>query len=757
MGDPKRKFTFVSKALPQDTFDVVSFKGFEGISKPYEFEITLVSDDPEIDFKSVLENPATLTILRDQGDLPIHGMVAQFEQLEETAQQILYQALLVPRFWQLSLHHHNQLFLDKSVPEVIEESLKQANLTSQDYTLKLTRSYPKWEYISQYRETHLNFISRWMEREGIYYFFEQTEDIEKLIITDTSTSHKDVPGGKPAPYRPLSGMVPEEEFVKALIYKQKVLPKKVILKDYNYRKPSLELKGESIVDQKGRGEVYLYGEHFKDPEEGNGLAKIRAEEIRCREKIFYGESTLSIFESGFFFELQDHYRNSFNQKYLLTELEHEGKQAGLVLVGIENEKGGKEKESVYTNRFVAIPAHVQFRPERKTEKPKINGTMNARVDAAGSGQYAEIDKEGRYKVILPYDLSGNKGGKASRWIRMSQPYSGADYGMHFPLHKGTEVLLTFVDGDPDRPIIAGTVPNPENTSPVKDSNQTQCVIKTGGDNKIIMEDSQGKERILVSSPRDKTYIRLGTEGGDGTKQGQAGTAGIETQTDADEYIYIGGKRFKKVTGEQESQYLSNTKTLTMGTTTETFIGHKDSTHIGGAKELFIGVKDSICIALCNELFVGLKNSTAVAGSNETFVGLKNSICVGGSNEVFVGLKNSIAVAGSNEIFVGLKNSIAVAGSNEIFVGLKNSICVGGSNEVFVGVKLSNAIAAAIEGFLGLKLTMCAGINIELDASLKIKNQPIVLSPSTSAALKKFGAKLENIGFSLETDNFKLIT
>jgi type VI secretion system VgrG family protein len=505
-----KKFLFVSKALPEDTFAVVRFDGTEGISKLYSFDITLVSDDPEIDLKEILQNPATLTILGDHLDLPVHGVLARFEQLHEVKHHFFYRAVLVPRLWLSSLYHENQLFLDRTVPDIIEDILKQTGLTTQDYELRLTKEYPQWEYICQYRETDYEFISRWMEREGIYFFFEQTDDYEKLVITDSFTAHQDIKGDALIPYAPPTGLVPEEELIQAFISRQTMLPNKVILKDYNYRKPSLELKAEAIVDPQGRGDVYLYGEHFKEPEQGSALAKIRAEEIACRANVFHGEGTATNLSSGYLFELADHYREGFNRKYLILDIEHEAVQAASFLSGLGEDLTEKEQKRTYTNRFTTIPAGVQFRPERTTQKPKIQGTMNAVVDAAGDGKYAELDDQGRYKVILPFDLSGNNDGRASRWVRMAQPYAGAEYGMHFPLHKGTEVLLTFIDGDPDRPIIASAVPNPATASPVNTENQSESVIKTGGDNKIRIEDREDSERIIMQSPKVNSFIRIGT-------------------------------------------------------------------------------------------------------------------------------------------------------------------------------------------------------------------------------------------------------
>ncbi|MFH1490606.1 MAG: type VI secretion system tip protein TssI/VgrG [Pseudomonadota bacterium] len=507
----EEKFQFVSQALPENTFGVVRFKGSEGLSKTYEFEIDLVAADPEIDLDKVLQNPATFTIIREEGDIPFHGILARFEQLHAVDEYIFYRAVLVPKLWWLNLTHHNQAFLNKTVPEILQEVLKDGGLTTLDFELRLRNTYPQWEYICQYRASHLDFVSRWMERDGMYFYFEQNENGEKVIITDTRIAHSEMPQEKTMVYSPPSGLdeAHREEVIKAFVCRQKMLPKNLRLKDYNYRTPSLEVSGNAQVKTNGRGDVYIYGEHFRTPEEGNALAKVRAEELLCREKLFYGEGTIPYLRTGYLFGLQDHYRSSFNQNYLTVEIGHEGSQAAYLLAGIQKGLSEMEAQPYYRNSFVAIPAEVQFRPERKTEKARFYGIMNAKIDAAGSGKYAELDEQGRYKVILPFDLSGRKDGKASAYLRMAQPYAGTDHGMHFPLHKGTEVLLTFIDGDPDRPIIQGAVPNPEMPSQVTSADQTMSKITTAGGNKIHMEDEEGKERILLHSPNQGSFIRIG--------------------------------------------------------------------------------------------------------------------------------------------------------------------------------------------------------------------------------------------------------
>ncbi len=506
-----KRFAFVSTVLPAETFTVVRFRGEEGLSRCYRFELELVAEDASLDLAAVLAAPVAFTILRAEGDIPFHGVLAGFEQLHQMDNYVFYRAVLVPKLWWLGLTHHNQVFLNQTVPQILAACLKDGGLSEQDFELRLMKDYPAWEYVCQYRESHLAFVSRWMEREGIYYYFEQGAGGEKVILTDTKVVHGAMPDGETLHYSTPSGLqhFHHEEILLDLQCRQRQVPKTLKLRDYNYETPSLELSGQADVSTKGRGEVYLYGEHFRNPAEGARLAAVRAEELLCRERVFTGSSTVPYLRPGYTFRVPDHYRADFNGTYLTTGLTHEGSQAAYRLAGLGGELTPGEREPYYRNTFTAMAAGVQYRPERVTAKARLYGTLNAKVDGAGSGQYAELDGQGRYKVVLPFDVSGRKDGKASAWVRMMQPYAGAGHGMHFPLHKGTEVLLTFIDGDPDRPVIAGAVPNAETPSVVKDANQTMATIQTGGKNKIAIEDKAGSERILMHVPNQGSFIRIG--------------------------------------------------------------------------------------------------------------------------------------------------------------------------------------------------------------------------------------------------------
>jgi|GEM_PF-1309359 len=518
----EKRFSFVSAGAEDDAFGVVYFSGREALSFLYEFDITLVAKDAALNLGAVLQQPATFTIHRPQDEkVEFNGILAHFEQLHEFNGFVFYRAQLRPRLWWLTLTQHNQVCLNLPVvpaargaqqPSLVGQTLKDGGLTTLDYEFRTEKSYAPHEYVCQYGETHYNFVTRWLEREGIYYFFEQTAMGEQLVMTDSMLSHIDLPQEGNLVYAPPSGLDAQhrDEVIKVLTCRQKMLPKRVLLRDHNYERPSLDVSGSATVDPQGRGEAYIYGESFASPEEGDRLAKLRAEELLCRKVEFFGESTVPFMMPGYTFILQNHYRADFNQRYLVTEVHHQGNQTGYLISGLQGGLSGQENAISYRNSFTAIPATTQFRPERLAQKPRISGILHATIDAEGSGEYAELDEQGRYKVRLPFDInSAHQDGKASCFLRMAQPYAGPKRGMHFPLPKGTEVLLTFIDGDPDRPVIAAAVPNPETPSPSTGRNQTESVIQTGSNNRMRFEDKQGSERIIMQSPTSNSWMRIG--------------------------------------------------------------------------------------------------------------------------------------------------------------------------------------------------------------------------------------------------------
>ena len=515
---PKHRFDFSSEACASDTFAVVRLDGVEAISQPYRFELLLVSGERKIDLDKVLAANALLNILAPddaQRLTPYAGMLAEFEQLHSLGGFTFYRAVLVPRVWRLSLYRNSEVYLhEQSIPQIITVLLQKARLgDAANLRNALRTTYRERSYICQYQETPLDFISRWMEHEGIYYVFEQVNGLERMVLLDDKGAQAQQ--ALAVRYRSAdeldTGLAPDS--MHTFVCRSRPLPQHVVLQDFNHRRAGSPLRVQAQVSSTGFGDELIYGENFRDEAEGQRYADIRAQELRCEGRVFHGEGTAVGLRSGGLIELSSHYREDFDGSYLITAITHRGSQAGALLAGLKtpySQGGGSEIE--YGNSFVALPSDVQFRPARRTPKPRVAGALNATIDGEGSGKYAELDKFGQYKVQVPFDSTDKAAAKGSARIRMASPYAGSEHGMHFPLHKGTEVMLAFADGDPDRPTIVGAVPDSLNPSVVNEKNAANNYIRTAGGNTIQMNDTAGSEALWLHSPGLLSTIGIGHVG-----------------------------------------------------------------------------------------------------------------------------------------------------------------------------------------------------------------------------------------------------
>lgn len=493
------QFWFEIGGQPADTFALLEFFGSEMISQLFRMELSLVASvENDLDLPALLNQPAKLIILRQGDKKEVHGILSEIEEIGRNKEYAFYRAILVPRLWRLSLYYQSRIFQNKSVPDIIKEVLKGAGLRTDDYRLDLAASYQPREYCVQYRETDFNFICRLMEYEGISFYFDHAGDKDLLVIADDSGKFPMIDA--PEEIESFVGEGPaahEDETVNELAWHEKMVTGKVVLKDYNYRTPETALSADSQLNQQSPGLYYDYGDHFKTAAQGKTLAKIRNEEIEASRRIITGTSDCRGFRAGYMFSLVKHYRDALNGKYLLTQVSHYGSQKG----GMSSTGNGEGTGPAYRNEFTCIPANVKYRAPRLTPEPRIPGIMTARVESTG-GEYAHLDEEGRYKVKMPFDLSDAGQAKASRAIRLAQPYTGSGYGMHFPIHEGTELVWACVDGNVDRPLGLSSVPNPSQVTPVSAKNKSQNIIRSAAGNQIIMEDLNGE-----------TYIELRTADG----------------------------------------------------------------------------------------------------------------------------------------------------------------------------------------------------------------------------------------------------
>ena len=482
--------------LDEDIVSVLSFEGEEEISDLFEYRIDLVSKDPELDSSKILNMAATFVMNRgDEDPVKIHGIISDFEQYGMTHDYVFYKAVLVPQAWRLNLVFQNEVYQDMDIKDIIKKMMDDIGMTGQDYKIDLKNSYPKKEYMVQYRETNLNFIKRRLEHYGIYFYFDHSGDKDVIVFTDSNSLLKETPLEEAIGYNinkdPLSG----KESVTEIRCKEKIVTGTVQLKDYNYMFPEKQLMAQRQLDSAQPGLFYDFGDNFETENEAESLAKIRNQEFICGKKIFYGKSDCKYFSSAYKFKLEKHFRESWNVEYIITSVKHSGNQQGLFgLLPFP-----KKNAPSYENLFTAISSDIEYRPSRRTPIPRISGIMSAKLESGSGDEYAFIDDHGRYKAKMLFDISDKSDGEATLPIRLLQNYTGSNYGIHFPNHKETELLWACVDGNTDRPIGLGTVPNPSQASPVNSNNKMQNVIRTAAGNEIILDDKTGETQIGFTS------------------------------------------------------------------------------------------------------------------------------------------------------------------------------------------------------------------------------------------------------------------
>ncbi|MEJ2694268.1 MAG: type VI secretion system tip protein TssI/VgrG, partial [Candidatus Thiodiazotropha sp.] len=351
--------------------------------------------------------------------------------------------------------------------------------------------------------SELNFISRLMEEEGIGFFFEHSEQNHVLVMCDGEVAFQPMPGEANLIYHPPTGAAPEQEHIFQYGYTQETRPGSVTYRDYNFKKPDLNLQTEADAEQETQLEFYDYPGRYDDSDLGQRRAQVRLEAARTMRRRGWGKSDCVRFQPGYRFTLEQHARASFNQKYLLTQVEQNGRQPQVL--GEEASSEG----SAYHNEFIGIPAEVPYRPERIAKKPIVEGTQTALV-VGPEGEEIYTDEHGRVKVSFHWDREGEANEKSSCWIRVSQAWAGAGWGAMVLPRIGQEVIVDFLEGDPDRPIITGRVYHGTNCPPYAlPEEKTKSTLKSnsskggGGSNEIRLEDKKGEEQIFVHAERDQ--------------------------------------------------------------------------------------------------------------------------------------------------------------------------------------------------------------------------------------------------------------
>lgn len=498
---------FKLKSPLTDPVVIDKIKVIEQVGELFEVVVHFHCPTMDVDLKSLIGKDATLSFEFQSGKRHFSGIIGEISQgvtIKDGASQRAYYTLKIyPKLWILTFSKEHRIFQNKSAMDIIKDVLKENGVT--DISDKTTSSgKDKRDYCVQYNETNYDFVRRLMWEEGIFYFFTHTDGGHSLVLCDDiSTIQKDIT--QDVEMVNMSTSTDLMERVQEIYVNEFVVPKKFSARDFNFEKPQTILS--TMIPGEGEGgEVYSYPGLFMAMDKADGVGKLRIQELEWTASTVQGKSTHPLFLSGTKFKLSKHIKNDFNQEYVLFKVEHHFYQ-----------KASQETYSptalpstdpfYYENSFMAFKAGTPFRMPQHQDKPRIYGNQTAIVTGK-EGEEIWCDEYRRVKVKFHWDRSPDKDEKTSCWIRVAQVWSGSEWGGLFTPRIGMEVVVTFLDGDPDRPLIIGCVYNGANKPPYDNNKATQSTIKSNsskedkGFNEIRFEDKKGEEEFYLHAQKD---------------------------------------------------------------------------------------------------------------------------------------------------------------------------------------------------------------------------------------------------------------
>lgn len=498
----------IETPLGSDVVQLVRFEGTEEISSLFRYDLELVSTEGAIDAKQIVGKRVSFAVeMPNEGVMRwFDGFVRQFSYLGQDDRQHHYRAEVVPALWFATQTSDCRIFQDMTIQEIVKEVLGSIDSIKFEFS-GIALKHPKWENCTQYRESDFAFVSRLLEQEGLFYYFKHEQGSHTMVISDSRRSYFDCIESEVNFASSLAAPDPYDQ-ITAWEHRYEFRNGKSAVNDYNFKTPSTPLSGEttSIVKYGGNTdlELYAYPAEVDTKEEAEADARLRMEEHELSTDLIVGKSKCRSFTPGGKFKISEHHNPGESGKsYVVTAIRH------IAHMGGSYSSGDSSEEVTYENQFTAIPSSVVYRPSRQTPKPTVRGVQTA-VVVGNPQEEIQTDQYGRVRVQFHWDRYGRKVHDASCWIRVATPWAGNKYGVWFLPRVGHEVVVTFVEGDPDRPLVIGSVYNPEHELPYAQPEfKDISTIKTmshpsdsGGFNELRFVDKKGEEQIFIHGQRN---------------------------------------------------------------------------------------------------------------------------------------------------------------------------------------------------------------------------------------------------------------
>ena len=623
----------------------------ENLGGLFSFDLDLLSANPEINFQEMLGQSMTVQYQRlDKEIRYFNGIVSCFTQAGSHGDLSLYRATLRPWFWFLTRNADSRIFQNKTVPDIIKEVFREHGFS--DFEESLTGSHREWEYCVQYRESDFSFISRLLEQEGIYYYFKHEDGKHTLVLADSVNAHETVPGYEEVPYYP-----PEEnerrerDHLYSWTLSQHIQPGAYVLNGFDFKKPKANLLVNATLPrehEKANYEIYDYPGAYIESTDGENYARNRIEELQAQHEEAQGKGNAGGLAVGSLFTLTNHFpREDQNRQYLISTAYY---QLGPQEYESKFQNGN---EATFTTSIGVIDAEQPFRTPRNTKKPIVRGIQTAIV-VGPQGEEIHTDEYGRVKVQFHWDRYGDANENSSCWIRVAHIWAGNNWGgVHLP-RIGQEVIVDFLEGNPDRPLITGRVYNDDNMPPYElPGNKTQSGIKSrsskGGTpqnfNEIRFEDKKDSEEVYVHAEKDyNSHVENDQS----------------TTVEHDQFNTIGNDRTKDV-GNDETNTIGNDQSSSIGNNQTITIGNDQTTSIGKNQDVSVGTDLSISIGNNESINIGKNLSESVGG--ESTLAVTESYSVQAKKIMMVAEDEIIFKTGNAQIVMKKNGDITLKGKN----------------------------------------------------------------------------------------------
>jgi type VI secretion system secreted protein VgrG len=690
----------------------------EEISRSFEYHLDLLSESTDVPLNDVLGTNVTVKLaLPDDSVRYFNGYVTRFAHGGMYGRYQRYYGVVRPWLWFLTQTSDCRIFQEMTVPDILKTVFGECPVA--DFKFELTSAYRKWNYCVQYRETDFNFVSRLMEHEGIYYYFRHTDGHHTMVLTDSTSKHTPTPG-----YEKLRFVAPEQlirpdlEHIGSWEVACQIQPGVYVHDDYDLERPSVELKTQKTLIRPYEGsdyEIYDYPGLYIQTSDGEQYADVRINEFATQFSRANATTNARGVCVGSLLTLEDCSRPDQNREHLVIAASYD-------LEFNDYEAMPSDSRTDYRCAFVAMSTEQQFRPQRLTPKPFVQGPQTAMV-VGPDGEEIHTDNHGRVKVQFHWDRYGKNDENSSCWIRVSHPWAGKGWGSLSIPRIGQEVVVSFLEGDPDQPLITGRLYNAEQMAPYSGgivSGLKSQTHKGAGSNEISMDDTAGKEKLTVNGQYD-----MNTTVGNN----QTNTVGVDQSN--------------KVGSNQKEE---------IGANREVTIGANDTVSIGGNRETSISGSHKVTVNGSEDVSVNGSRKATVGGKQDVSIGGASNLQIGGTcAETVVGphtIANPMMTITSAYQFTVSAGSAftATAPKMNVLAGSQLLVNSGGKADIKSGGPLTQQSGAA------MNIKSGAGLNMQSGAPMNLKSGAVMNAQASGAMNLKSGGALSAKGSTIKLNS-----